>query len=564
MAPTPALVAADGMTPLRRILTTDIASASVTSARGILTSHPATGLDPLTLTQILASAESGQPLRFLELAEAMEEKYPHYAGVLGTRKRQVCQLPITVEAASDSEIDQRKAQLIRNWLKRDTLEAELFDIQDALGKGFAQTEIIWDLSPGRPWLPARLEWRDPRWFEFDRQDGRTVLLRGKSTPQPLPPFKFISHVSSAKSGLPIRGGLARVAAWSFLFQNFAIKDWVSFAEVYGFPIRVGKYDAGATAENIRTLLNAVSSISQDAAAVIPSSMQMEFIANNSTGSSDLYRQLAEYCDKAISKLVLGQTATTDSQGGGLGGSGKEHNDVRGDIERADAKALAATLNRDLVIPIIDFNFGRMPGGMYPQINIGREDPVDTKQRMDGIEKFVGMGGRVGATVIADLLGIPDPQPGEQLLVAPVAQRFTQSESLNPGAPINPATGLPDAPGGSFPPETAATRFLSPLTPSYGAIAAATAEAIAAGAAGDDIDAVVAALADDGWEATMAPLLDPAIAALAAAGNYDAALAALPAALATMDAGELAKRLERAAFAVRIAGRAGADATLTDG
>lgn len=552
MAQLPTLVAADGQTPLRRMLTSDIAAASVTSARGVLTSHPATGLDPLTLTQILAGAETGSPLRFLELCESIEEKYPHYNGVLGTRKRQVSQLPITVEAASDAEIDQKKAQLVRNWLKRDTLEAELFDIQDALGKGFAFTEIIWDLTPGRPWLPARLEWRDPRWFEFDRNDGRTPLLRGgiggkSGTPQPLPPFKFISHVSSAKSGLPIRGGLTRIAAWSFLFQNFAIKDWVSFAEVYGFPIRVGKYDVGATDENIRTLLQAVSSISQDAAAVIPSSMQMEFIANNSTGSSDLYRSLAEYCDKAMSKLVLGQTATTDSQGGGLGGSGKEHNDVRGDIERSDAKALAATLNRDLVTPIIDFNFGRQPGGLYPQINIGRQDPVDIKAEMDGITTFVAMGGRVAASVVRDKLGLPDPQAGEELLTAPKSAAST-----------NAPAGAPALPGGPFPPELAATAFLGLLKPSYEAIATAASGADGEAGGKDDIDALVAMMADEGWQAVLGPMLDPAIAALAAAGNYPAALAALPAALAAMDADTLATRLERAAFAVRAVARSGAD------
>lgn len=558
-----ALVGSDGVTPLRRILTSDIAGAQMGGARNVLTAHPASGLDPLGLTNILRNAEFGAPATFLELAEQMEEKYPHYNAVLGTRKRQVAQLPITVEAASDAEIDQKKAQLIRDFLKRDTLEAELFDIQDALGKGFSMTEIIWNGASSGPWLPERLEWRDPRWFEFDRTDGRTPLLRGGygsknsrgSTPRPLPPFKFIMHAGNAKSGLPIRGGLARVAAWSFLFQNFAIKDWVSFAEVYGFPIRVGKYDAGATPENIRTLLQAVSGISQDAAAVIPSSMQMEFIANNSTGSSDLYRQLAEYCDLAMSKLVLGQTATTDSQGGGLGGSGKEHNDVRGDIERADAKALAATLNRDLVRPIIDFNFGRPGAGMalYPQINIGREDPEDIKALMDGVTSFVAMGGRVAKSVIADKLGLPDVQDGEELLTpansAPVS-----------GLPQNGPAGALSAPAGTVPPKNAAPGLLGPLKTSYGGNGVAAAAADPAGAAGgDDIDDLVQVLTDEGWQAVMGPIIDPLTAAMAGAGSYEEALAALVPALGRMDSDALAQRLERAAFAVRAAAKVGATA-----
>lgn len=555
MAQAPALVAADGMTPLRRILTSDIAGASMMSARSVLTGHPAEGLDPARLGAILRGAEDGSIIDYLELAEAMEEKDLHYAGVIGTRKRQVSQLPITVEAASDAELDQAKAQLIRDWLKRDTLEAEIFDILDAAGKGFSLVEIIWGLRH-KPWLPERLEWRDPRWFEFDRVDGRTPLLRGNGAPQPLPPFKFICHTGANKSGVPIRGGLARPAAWAYLFKNFALKDWVSFAEVYGFPIRLGKYDAGATEEQIRTLMRAAASVSQDAAAVIPRSMELEFVSSNSNGSADLYERLCEYLDKQVSKLVLGQTATTDSEGGGLGGSGAQHNDVRGDIERADAKLLAATLNRDLVRPIIDLNFGRPADGspaLYPQINIGRENEEDVAGLIDAVTKLVPMGLKVATSVLRDKLGLPDPVDGEEVLAAPA-----------PAALPAP----PGAPGAAFPGLAAATRFSWPLMASHGHFEPGSAAAIAAAAAGapigDDIDELVALLADDGWEAVLGPIVDPLREALAGAASYDEAIAALAAALLKMDAGALAQRLERAAFAVRAAARAGADGQLTDG
>ena len=546
MAQLPALVGSDGATPLRQIMVRDIAAAAPMAGRSVTGFNVSVGLTPAGLAQILSAAAMGSPLAYLDLAEAMEEKYLHYVAVLGTRKRQVSQLDITVEAASDRRDDQKKAQLIRDWLKRDTLEAEIFDMLDAVGKGFSVTEIIWPDLDIRPWLPARLEWRDPRWFEFDKTDGRTPLLKTAGGPQPLPPYKFIYHVHGAKSGLPIRGGLARSAAWAYLFQNFALKDWVSFAEVYGFPIRLGKYGAGADAAQIQVLKTAVSSIAQDAAAVIPDSMLIELLQANGTGSPALYQALAEYCDKQISKAVLGQTATTDSQGGGLGGSGKEHNDVRGDIERADAKLLAATLNRDLVRPVIDLNFGA--GGPYPQINIGRADKEDIAALMDGVERFVAMGGAVAVSVIQDKLGLPDPLAGEALL-QPAAK-----------AAAMPTSGPATAPPTPMVPETAATHLLEALRGHNGAIAAATAIASAPEPATDDIDAAVAALADDGWQAVAAPMIDPLLAALQAADSYDAALAALVAALPGMDANGLADRLDRAAFAVRAAAATGADAT----
>ncbi len=67
--------------------------------------------------------------------------------------------------------------------------------------------------------------------------------------EPLLPYKFIVHVAKAKAGLPIRGGLARAAGWTYLFKNYVLKDWVTFAEVYrattaSWQIRRGRDRAG--------------------------------------------------------------------------------------------------------------------------------------------------------------------------------------------------------------------------------------------------------------------------------------------------------------------------------
>ena len=96
----------------------------------------------------------------------------------------------------------------------------MFDILDAIGKGISWTEIIWEHSEGQ-YRPQRLEWRDPRFFRYDR-DGATPMLRGgedgHGQDSPLPAFKFIQLQIKAKSGLAIRSGLARLAAWSWMFK----------------------------------------------------------------------------------------------------------------------------------------------------------------------------------------------------------------------------------------------------------------------------------------------------------------------------------------------------------
>src|SRR5690606_13253376 len=125
---------------------------------------------------------------------------------------------------SDEAIDQEIAEAIRDWLTRDELMDELFDILDAVGKGVSFTEILWDTSEGQ-WRPGRLAWRDPRWFRPARHDLRTPMMIDETGQEvPLPAGKFIHAQVRAKSGLPIRSGLARVAAWGWMFKAFTLRD----------------------------------------------------------------------------------------------------------------------------------------------------------------------------------------------------------------------------------------------------------------------------------------------------------------------------------------------------
>lgn len=447
--PPPALIDTSGR-PLRQAverLTTEIAGPTVSGVRSIWSGHPAQGLTPARLGQIMRDAEQGDATAYLELAEEMEEKYPHYNGLLGVRKRAVAQLPIRVEAAGESPEEQEDAALLRDWTKRPTLQSELIEIQDALGKAYSATEIIWEHTESS-WLPAQLKRRDPRFFEYDRYTGEQLLLRGgpdgnSSIATPLDPYKYIVHQFSAKSGLPIRGGLARTVAWYYLFANFTLKDWMTFLEVYGLPLRVGKYQNGTSEDDIRLLAQAVAQIGSDAGAVIPQSMVIDFITSSGGAANpDMFRTMLTYVDDAVSKVVLGQTSSSDAKAGGLGsGQANLHAEVRDDIADADAAELSATLTRDLAIPIVKFNRGARK--RYPIIIVGRPDAVDVKEFLDAAERGVRMGVPIAVSTWRERTGIPEPKADEPILTAQPAQapvEATEDESGTSGGK-KPSTDL---------------------------------------------------------------------------------------------------------------------------
>lgn len=493
------------------------AAATVTGVRQIITGHPADGLTPVRLARLLRAAEDGDATAYLELAEAMEEKDLHYRSVMATRKNQVSGLEITVEAASDDKDDVRAADLVRDFLWRDTLQQELFDILDAIGKGFSVTELIWE-TEGKSWMPARLEWRDPRWFEFSREDGRTLMLRTEGGAlEPLKPYGYIVHTHMSKSGLPIRGGLARPVAWAYLFKNFDLRSWVQFAETFGKPIRLGKYGPGASEKEKATLSHAVRNIMSDAAAIIPQSMLIELIEAKITGNVDLFERLASWLDKQVSKAVLGQTGTTDV--GQHTGTADAHERVRDDIEGADAQQLASTLNRDLVRPLVDLNMG--PRRRHPRIRIFRPDQENMTALVDGIERLVPLGLRVEKSWIGDKLGIPDPDEGAELLA-------TAAAAAAPSPPPAPEPG-----------DQVAAQSQQPRQP-------------------DAIEQLVDDELDDGWEAVMDPIRARIQQALDESATGDDFLAKLPELAKDLPVEQLREMLARSLFASRAAGETGAD------
>jgi phage gp29-like protein len=422
-----------------KVLTKELAAPSLTSVRQIVAEHPSTGITPQTLGRLLRVSEHGDPLAYLALAQDMEEKDLNYRAQLQTRKLACAGLPLVVEAASDATEDQADAELVREVISQEGVEDVLTDILDAIGKGFSVTEILWDTS-GKKWVPKELAWRDPRWFLFSLDDGWTVLLRDVGLPQPLAPYKFIVHRPKLKSGIPIRGGLARASAWAWMYGNYVLKDWVSFCELFGQPIRVGKYPAGIDEDKIETLRRAVSSIGTDAAAVIPDGMLIEFVQAASKGeSSGLYEKLLRYLDERVTLAVLGQTLTSGQTRGG-GGSmalGQVHNMVRLDLLKADARQLAFTLNRDLVRPLIDLNRG--PRERYPKLMVHVEEPEDLALLADSLAKLVPLGLKVEQSVVRDRFGFPDPPEGKNVdLLMPPAPPPQGGQNGAPKQTPNPA------------------------------------------------------------------------------------------------------------------------------
>ncbi|MEE9272829.1 MAG: DUF935 family protein [Robiginitomaculum sp.] len=390
---------------------------------------------------------------------------------------------------------------------------------DALGKGFAVVNQIWDTqgaNSAAPWVPVAWERQDPRLFQLD-PSGRGLRIKDKNVRDglPLEPFKYITHFSKLKSGAPHRAALARACAWPYMFENFTAKDWVGFVETYGQPFRVGKYGPNTSDEDVAKLVSALQNIGTDAAAAIPQSMMIEFVESASSANGDVFKALAKYCQQLISKSVLGQTMTTDD--GASNAQSTTHNEVRHDITRSDARRICSTVMRFVLGPFIDLNFGRQL--RYPLLTAPVLSPEDLKVLVTVVQTLVGIGLPVSQNYAYQRFAISVPAAGEKLLTPATgntAPATDQAQTARQRIAMAAANGSPEA------------------------------EEI--------IDDIIGGSLDD-WERVSSGLLDAPIAAIETASSYGEAIAALLASYPDTDPSALANSLRIATAAARAVGDA---------
>ncbi|SHF88082.1 DUF935 domain-containing protein [Vibrio gazogenes] len=412
----------------KKKLTEDIARAYTTGVRNPRPPSVASTLTPARLAGILRSVIDGNdPEAYMTLAEEMEERDLHYAAQLRTRKLAVAAIEPSVEAYSDEKADVEMAERVRDLMSDDAIPELFFDLLDGLGKGIAVVQILWQ-TKSSPWKPFDYKWVDPRYLRQNQETLEDILLISEEAPNgaPLVPYKFMIHTPRSKSGSVWRNGLARLVAVMYMLKSFTVRDWWAFAEVFGIPVRVGKYGANATVDDIQTLVNAIGSIASDAGAVIPESMKIEMIETaKGNGGNTLFENMVRWCDEQISKAVLGQTMTADN--GSSQAQANVHNEVRLDIAAWDARQLESCINEYLVKPFIILNWGMQEH--YPKVKVKVSNPEDLKAFADSITPFIDRGMKVSASEVRDKFGVEDPAKNDELLlpINQVAMQNVQTE-----------------------------------------------------------------------------------------------------------------------------------------
>jgi hypothetical protein len=216
-----------------------------------------------------------------------------------------------------------------------------------------------------------------------------------------------------------RGVGARDVCWfMWLAKQEILQDAITYAERYAMGIRVGYYPLGQDAGRAM-MENVLANLTNDNSVLLPQSGTEKVydidIKEPNAGRATVFLDLVNWFSSKIKEAILGQSLSSEAGSTGLGsGVASLHADTLSRIIRYHADALADSLTNDFVRVVARMLGATEEESTALRFQFAPERP-DPKDRLEAIEKFVAMGGRVSEREVRDLLGLAQPQEDEPIL-----------------------------------------------------------------------------------------------------------------------------------------------------
>ncbi|MBR2872097.1 MAG: DUF935 family protein [Lentisphaeria bacterium] len=358
-------------------------------------------LTPAKINAIMDTANSGDTREQVQLAAEILEKNADILQALNTRKDAVLGLPWRVQGTDDPR-SQKAAEHLENVLRNcgdaydaDSFEELLSDMLNALLPGFAVSEILWEPGGGLRGF------RHIPQHHFTFADSFEPLLVTDEEPSGvlLPRERIVYNNIRVHGRDPVRGGLIRPLAWLHCFKHISEKDLLSFIERHGMPFIAAKVDPATYDIEKNKIKQLVRNFGSSGGGVFTRAVELQLLESSYDGGA--YFKLLDYLEAAVSKVILGQTASSGDSSGWSKGDAQSQ--VRQDILESDCAKLMRLVNTQIVKPFVRYNYGStIP---LPRFEIDFTPPQDKEKLANVIKTLYDAGFELSAEDASDLVGI---------------------------------------------------------------------------------------------------------------------------------------------------------------
>lgn len=246
---------------------------------------------------------------------------------------------------------------------------------------------------------------------LDYQTGRMRLKnltpegRPDSTTSPIDPQRYIVHRGHLLSTPDNWGGPMRSILFWWLLSTMDRGWWAQFLERFGNPFLVGKYDQND--DQSREVLERAFSLSKRVGGLVVTRQTEVDIREALQRGGDGFEKFHIICQREKSKLILGQTLSSEAQATGMGsGVAAIQSEVRQDIRQFDGAITAQSVRDQLFRQLLDIN--RIPGAT-PKLTFGGVSSAEAKTFGALLRDLFDSGYRVKDEALAQLsekVGLP--------------------------------------------------------------------------------------------------------------------------------------------------------------
>jgi phage gp29-like protein len=361
-------------------------------------------MDVDRVSSIIIAAQNGMTRDYFALVRDIIGSDSHLQTELGKRKLAVMGdvlnvRPYDSKSAADVETARAVAQMIddcSDWMfiNRDLMDSVLWPV--------SVVEKVYRIENGR-YVPDRFIRVPPQLLDYTTGtmmihdvDLSGAILPTKHEPDPR---RYIIHRGHLLSSPDNWGGPIRSLMFWWLLSAMSREWWARFLDRYGSGFLVGKYDPND--EGAQGVLERAFMLSTKLGGlVITKETEVEIKQAAASDSGDAFSKFHDICNREKSKLVLGQTLSTESTATGLGsGNAVIQESVRQDIRRFDQIMLAHTHRHQFIQQFCEIN--RLPGRL-PKIGWGSESTEEIKTLITLLENLKRAGLKVSDDSISAL------------------------------------------------------------------------------------------------------------------------------------------------------------------
>lgn len=300
---------------------------------------------------------------------------------------------------------------------------------------------VWSGYQGKSELT---DWGFVRWFEGHERANLIVHKHNREDQD---------YTQWQKSGAIMGVGMRDRLYWTWSCKNQVMAYLMDYLQWFSRGLTIFSYEAHNTESLIETRTR-VEEMTKSGLPVMlmprikdggPGYKPIERIEPGTAGNSMIMQLATGYFDDLFRRSILGQDATTVSDGASSLGDGRAdlHQTTFDSLVQWNSDNFADTLSSDFINVLYAYSYPSMPAGRWKFEN----ESVNVPNLLEAAKTYIELGGTLDADQLREDLGLPLPKPDAQLLGQMASMQPAAVQQLPEGTPaVTPPGATPQQTG----------------------------------------------------------------------------------------------------------------------